>query len=172
MSEAEPAAGAAAARPGPLLRLIRDQRVAFLIVGAANTGIGFLLFVGFSLTVGQAAEVAWGREAASVVTLACAHIVATCIAFVLHRYVVFRVRGQIWLDFLRFQTVYLVTFGINLVALPLLVFLGVERILAQLLITVVTVVVSWFGHRYFSFRRRKVVDEPSHEVDEIERGVL
>ena len=96
-------------------------------------------------------------------------MVATCIAFVLHRTVVFRVRGHLWLDFARFQAVYLVTFGINLVALPLLVFAGLHRIVAQLLITVVTVVVSWFGHRYFSFRRPRPA---AGEVDDVERGVL
>jgi putative flippase GtrA len=154
-----------------LLRLIRDQRVAFLVVGAVNTGIGFLLFVAFSFTVGRAAEDAWGAWAASVVTLVCAHIIATCIAFVLHRTLVFRVRGHVWLDFLRFQAVYLVTFSINLVVLPLLVLLGLDRILAQALITVVTVVISWFGHKYFSFRRGKA-DEPGDRPDEIERGVL
>ena len=175
MSDSGRTGAEATSRPGPLLRLIRDQRVAFLLVGAVNTGIGFLLFVAFSLTVGQATEGAWGKEAASVVTLACAHVVATCIAFVLHRYVVFRVRGHIWLDFARFQTVYLVTFGINLVALPLLVFAGLDRILAQLLITVVTVIVSWFGHKYFSFRRPKgSAGDPiaSGAVDDLERGVL
>jgi len=153
---------------GPLARLIRAQRVAFLLVGAVNTGVGFLLFVLFSLTVGHAIEGGAGKEVASVVTLVCAHVVATLIAFILHRYVVFRVRGHFWLDFARFQTVYLVTFAINLVALPLLVLAGLHRIVAQLIITVVTVVVSWFGHKYFSFRRRA---EPGG-VDDVERGVL
>jgi len=32
--------------PGPLLRLIRDQRIAFLLVGGVNTVVGFALFVG------------------------------------------------------------------------------------------------------------------------------
>jgi hypothetical protein len=34
-----------AERPGLILRLVRDQRVAFLLVGATNTGVGFLLFI-------------------------------------------------------------------------------------------------------------------------------
>ncbi len=160
--------GAEAPKPGLLLRLIRDQRVAFLLVGAFNTGVGFLLFLLFSATVGHAVEPAIGMEAASIVTLVCAHVVAVVLAFVLHRYVVFRVRGHFWLDLLRFQAVYLVSFAINLVALPLLVLAGLHRVVAQLLITVVTAVVSWFGHKYFSFRRAEQPVEP----DEVERGVL
>lgn len=168
--DAQGAAGTDAPRPGLLLRLIRDQRIAFLVVGAVNTGIGYLLFVGFDLTVGRAVLPSIGASAAAVVTLLCAHVVATLIAFVLHRNLVFRVRGHVLRDFVRFQAVYVVTFSINIVVLPLLVLAGLPALLAQLLITVVTVAVSWFGHKYFSFRRPK--DPASTEVDEIERGVL
>jgi len=165
---------ASAPRLGPLFRLIRDQRIAFLIVGAFNTAIGYLLFVVFDLTVGQALRPQIGPAAASIVTLVCAHIVATVIAFVLHRNFVFRVRGHVVRDFLRFQAVYLVTFGINIVVLPLLVLVGIPSLLAQALITVVTVVVSWFGHKYFSFRRPAAQAAPPEPgtIDEAERGVL
>ena len=33
------------APPGPLIRLIHDQRVAFLVVGAINTVVGFAIFI-------------------------------------------------------------------------------------------------------------------------------
>lgn len=33
---------------GPLLRLVRDRRLAFLIVGGVNTAVGFLWFVLFT----------------------------------------------------------------------------------------------------------------------------
>jgi len=164
-----------APRPGLLLRLIRDQRIAFLLVGAANTAIGYLLFVAFDFLVGRPVTPSIGASAASVVTLLCAHVVATLIAFVLHRNLVFRVRGHILRDFVRFQAVYVVTFSINLVVLPLLVLAGIPTLLAQLLITVVTVIVSWFGHKYFSFRRPKsaTTDQPEPgAVDDVERGVL
>ena len=164
-----------APRPGVLLRLIRDQRIAFLVVGAFNTGVGYLLFVLFDFLVGRQVTPALGASAASVVTLLCAHVVAPMIAFVLHRNLVFRVRGHALRDFVRFQAVYVVTFSINIVLLPVLVLLGIPTLLAQLLITVVTVVISWFGHKYFSFRRPKQVAELPGEpgaVDDIERGVL
>lgn len=164
-----------APRPGLLLRLIRDQRIAFLVVGAFNTGVGYLLFVLFDFLAGRPVTPSIGASAASVVTLLCAHVVATLIAFVLHRNLVFRVRGHVIRDFVRFQAVYVVTFSINIVVLPLLVLAGMPTLLAQLLITVVTVIVSWFGHKYFSFRRPKQPAAEAAEpgaVDEIERGVL
>jgi len=146
--------------PGPLLRLVRNQRIAFLLVGGFNTAVGFSLFVFFDFTVGRWVDENINRIAGSLVTLACAHVVAVLIAFVMYRRFVFRVRGHIGRDLLRFQAVYLVSTGINAIVLPILVQLGVDRILAQLMILVVTVLVSYFGHKYFSFRRSKT-DSPA-----------
>jgi putative flippase GtrA len=138
-----------AGNPGPLLRLIRDQRVAFLLVGATNTAIGYVWFVVFQLTVGALAG-HYGYLA----TLACAHVASVLCAFVLYRRFVFRVRGHVLRDLGRFELVYLVALAVNYAALPLLVeFAHLTPILAQTVIVVVTTLVSWFGHRRFSFRR-------------------
>lgn len=139
--------------PGPLLRLVRDQRVAFLLVGGANTVIGFAFFVIFEFTVGRFVDEAVNRVAGSLATLACAHVLSVLCAFVLYRRFVFRVRGHVWRDLARFETVYLVSITINAVVLPIMVELGVHRIAAQATILVVTTLISYFGHRHFSFRR-------------------
>lgn len=132
--------------PGPFLRLVRDYRVAFLIVGVANTAIGFGWFALFDVTV--------GRVGGYFATLACAHVASVLCAFVLYRRFVFRVRGHVFRDLLRFESVYLVALAINAVALPLLVELaGLVPIAAQAIIVVATTLVSFFGHRDFSFRR-------------------
>ncbi|MGW9629779.1 glycosyltransferase [Agromyces sp. NPDC055520] len=132
--------------PGPLLRLIRDQRIAFLLVGATNTAIGFAFFVGFEVTIGRV----WGYLA----TLAFAHVFSVLCAFVLYRFFVFKVRGHVWRDLGRFEMVYLVSLGVNAALLPLLVEIGgLPVIPAQALIVVVTTLISFFGHRGFSFRR-------------------
>jgi len=154
----EPAAppvipGGMKGEPGLLFRLVRDQRVAFLLVGGFNTAVGFGLFVVFDLTVGHFVDSVSNRVFGSLATLACAHIVAVLVAFVMYRRFVFRVKGHVWRDLLRFQAVYLVSTGINAVVLPILVQLGMNRILAQLLFLVVTVLISYFGHKNFSFRR-------------------
>jgi putative flippase GtrA len=68
--------------------------------------------------------------------------------------VVFRVRGHLLKDLWRFETVYLTALGVNFVLLPLLVQLGhLPVLLAQALIMVVTSVMSWVGHKHYSFRR-------------------
>lgn len=133
---------------GPLLRLFRDRRIAFLFVGGINTVVGFGWFALFDITVGQL----WGY----MVTLLFAHVASVLCAFVLYRRLVFRVRGHVWTDLMRFELVYLTSLGINAVLLPLLVeFAHLEPIVAQALIVFVTTMVSYFGHSLFSFRRKE-----------------
>jgi putative flippase GtrA len=140
-------------RRGPLLRVVRDQRVAFLLVGAVNTLLGLVWFVFFHLTL--------GRYTGYMVTLALAHVAAVLCAFLLHRRFVFKVRGHFWLDLGRFEVVNFSALGINAALLPAAVELLTLPVLpAQLLVTGVTVVISFFAHRGFSFRRRERQQAP------------
>lgn len=135
--------------PGPLFRLIRDQRVAFLIVGGMNTAIGTLWFVLFLWLFPRGATGYLGA-------LACAHIAAVLCAFVLYRRFVFRVTGHVLRDLARFELVNLSTLSFNFIALPVLVeVFGWPVLLSQLVITGATVVYTWFAHRGFSFRRSR-----------------
>ncbi|MFK0241028.1 GtrA family protein [Microbacterium sp. NPDC090281] len=132
---------------GPFLRLFKDRRVAFVIVGIINTAVGFGWFVLFEFTIGKL----WGYMA----TLLFAHVASVLCAFVLHRRFVFKVRGHVWLDLARFESVYLVALAVNAILLPVLVeFANIPPIPAQALIVFVTTMVSWFGHSRFSFRRK------------------
>lgn len=141
------------APPGPLIRLFHDQRVAFLVVGAINTVVGFGIFVACSESIGQFVDHQFGRVAGSLVTLGVAHVLGVLFAFVMHRRFVFRVHGKVLRDLARFESVYLTALGINAVSLPMLVELGLQRIPAQAIILAASTVLSYFGHRYFTFRR-------------------
>lgn len=151
-SPVRPPAGMTGA-PGPLFRLVRDQRVAFLIVGGMNTVIGTGWFVLFLWLFPRGA---FGYMSA----LACAHIAAVLSAFVLYRKFVFRVTGHVVRDFARFELVNLSTLSFNAAALPLLVeIFAWPVLLSQFVITGTTVVYTWFAHRGFSFRRSSAVSE-------------
>lgn len=142
-----------ARKPSLLLRVLRDQRVSFLLVGGFNTALGFSLFVILDLTLGRALDVTAGRTIGSLATLFCSYAIGIVVAFFLHRRFVFRVHGHLVRDFLRFQSIYWLALAINAFALPLLVELGFPRIPTQAVIVAVTTVISYVGHRYFSFRR-------------------
>jgi putative flippase GtrA len=144
---------AESAPPGPLIRLVHDQRAAFLAVGGINTVVGFGIFVACSESVGHVADHRFGKVAAALVTLGITHVLGVLFAFVMHRRFVFHVRGHVLRDLVRFWSVYLTAGAINIVALPVLVELGLHRIPAQAIIVASTTLLSYFGHRHFSFRR-------------------
>ena len=133
--------------PGLIRRLLRDERVRFLVIGVINTIVGYGLFV----------FVQWGvgRWVTYLGALLIAHALTSLLAFSLYRRLVFRISGRKVVDFLRFQSVYLVPLAANLVALPLLVsVLGWNVYLAQAQIVIASTIISFLGHKYFSFRRR------------------
>ncbi len=138
---------------GLLIRLLRDQRVAFVLVGGMNTIIGFAIFVACSQSLGHFVDRRFGTVAGALVTIGVSHVLGVLFAFIMHRRLVFRVQGHVLRDLVRFESVYLTSFGINAVALIVLVEVGVHRIPAQAIVFLPVLLLNYPGHRYFSFRR-------------------
>ena len=152
MAVTEPAPDESLA-PGPLLRLVADRRVAYLIVGVFNTANAFLLFIVAQWILGDS-------FAGYMSSLLISHVLGVLCAFVLHRRFVFRVRGHVWLDLARFEVVNLAALGLNAVLLPLLVEVaGLPVILAQVVAGGLAVIGTYFGHLLFSFRRPATTSE-------------
>jgi len=145
-------------RRSPLRRalgLLDDERVRFVIVGGFNTAFGYLLFAFFQVTTGPYLGYFFSLYAS--------FLIASIVAFLLHRRHTFKVHGtgNILVDFLRFISVYTVALALNSIALPLLVEgADMSPLVAQAIIVTVTTVTSYFGHKYFSFRRKKA-DAPA-----------
>jgi putative flippase GtrA len=90
------------------------------------------------------------------VSLYLSYAVAVSLAFVLHRRFTFRVRGNVLVDFVRFVGVYVVSLAVNSVVLPVLVELvGLHPLVAQGVALVITTLISYVGHKWFSFRRAR-----------------
>jgi putative flippase GtrA len=129
---------------------MEDERVRFVLVGGFNTVFGYAVFVALE-TLAHIPYLA---------SLYGSYAIATMIAFVLHRRVTYRRSGtgRVLVDFVRFQGVYVVSLVINTIALPLLVELAHWKpTVAQAVIVVITSTVSYFGHKFFSFRRPAAV---------------
>lgn len=132
--------------PTLLRRLLADERTRFIIIGGINTVVAYGLFVAFEAAFG-------GRY---LLSLLLSYLVATILAFMLHRRFTFAVTGRASLvaDFLRFESVYVVMLSANAVLLPVLVELaGWSSLAAQAAIIIVTTIISYLGHKFFSFRR-------------------
>ncbi|WP_308163377.1 GtrA family protein [Nocardia alni] len=138
--------GTMRALPGVLLRIIRRQEVAFAAVGVANTLLGMVMTVFF--------ETVLGRSWPPAIAVALAYAVCIVFAFVAHRRLVFRVRGQVMRDFARFVLVNSGGLVLNMAGVQVAVdVLRLPERPATVVAMGLVAVASYFGHRHFSFRR-------------------
>lgn len=127
------------------LRRYREQ-ILYLAVGGWNTLFGYAVFVVLYALLGGVTSYA--------VIIVASYVVAIANAYVGYRYVVFRSHGKVLHELPRFSFVYLVTMVVNLVFFPLaLRVLPVNGYLVQAVFTIGVVIVSYLGHKHFSFRK-------------------
>lgn len=131
------------------------QVARYLLVGGFNTVSGYALFVG--LNYGLRSYGIYGSEIASLAS----NIIAITVAFLGYKWFVFRTRGHYLREWLRCLSVYGSSMLFSLIMLPPLTLLlrrwfgptQTASNLAAAILTAVTVVASYFGHKHFSFRR-------------------
>ena len=130
-------------------KLTRDKRVSFLLVGGFNTCLGFGVYTLLTVSVFH------GLKFGYLISLIISYAVGITVGFVLYRRFVYKVNGNVFSDFVKFTSVYLFSITLNLILLPLFVQLTpIGPIFGQALVLVITTLVSYFGHGYFSFRRK------------------
>jgi putative flippase GtrA len=141
-----------------LAALGRVRGIRYIAVGGFNTVFGLCVFATLLLLLDDHLHY--------VVILLITHLVAVLTAFVMHRTLVFQVRGQVLRDLWRFWSVYLINLAANLVLLPV----GVEGLhlpplLAQALILTGSAVASYVAHTRFSFVRKQSQEvAPDHAL--------
>lgn len=137
-----------------LLELYRRNRpeffriVRYLIVGGWNTlfGVGLYTLV-YEL---------WGTRTNYLGWAVAVNILAITNAYLCYKFFVFRTKGNYLREYLKCYTVYGAGMLLGMGGLFLLVSgAGMNPAWANFLLTGVTVVLSYFGHKYFSFRRRR-----------------
>ena len=122
------------------------QQIRFLAAGAFNTGVGYALFSTLFLLFGQ-----WVHYL--LIGLA-AHAIAVVNAFVVYRTLVFRSTERWHMSFIRFNLSQLVGLAFGMASLYTLVeFFGWSPLFAQAVVTLLSVVLNYLLHRYFSFRK-------------------
>lgn len=140
-----------------------NSKLRFLVSGAWNTVFGYVAF--------SALYLALAPELHYLLIAAIAQAIAVTQAFLFHRHFVFRSTGPWLAEFLRYNLSVTGIFVFGLGGLSLLVeFGGLNPLLAQAVVIVLTVVLSFFIHRDFSFRDRGRVASTS--VPHERRGLL
>jgi putative flippase GtrA len=142
-------------------RAWEKEQLRFLAIGGINTGVGYGLFVVIQLSI--------GKTVTYMGALVLSHVLASILAYALYRKIVFKVTGNLWLDFLRFQLVYAGSFGANLILLPTLVSgLGWNPFIGQACSVVLIAISSYVGHKWFTFRR---TPEKLSSLEETEKNL-
>ena len=118
----------------------------FLVVGGWNTLVGYLVFVAIALVAGDRLH--------HQVILALSFAISVVHAYALQRWLVFRSKGPVAVEFPRFVVVNLGALGLNAVILEVLVRLSVQLMLAQLIATLAATLLSFVAHQLWSFRAR------------------
>ena len=119
--------------------------VKFVLVGMINTIVGYgtyslFIFIGMHYLV--------ANVLATIIGIAC--------SFVLNKKITFKESKIDRHMPFRFVSVYLISFVIGTINLILLVsFCNINEYVAGLINLVVTTLISWFGHKYYSFREVK-----------------
>jgi putative flippase GtrA len=136
------------------LWLNHQTKVRFVLVGLWNTIFGYLVFVGldylFNLFFSP-------RYVAYMSAAVLANIIAILNAYIFHKFVTFRspLRGlAIIPEFVRFFSMYLFSFFLGLVLLPVFVeIFHLDPKIAGALLIPITMIISYLGHSRFSFRQ-------------------
>jgi putative flippase GtrA len=122
-----------------------SEKIRYLIIGGYNTFIGYGIFALLWMLFGHSLHYT--------AILFISHVVSVANAFFCHRFIVFRKEGSVWVDFMRFNLVYLGALVFSMLALPVLIeLLNLHPLIAQAVLVIVTALVSYFLHGKFSFK--------------------
>jgi putative flippase GtrA len=130
-----------------LKKVFNTQEVRFLIAGGWNTLFGYAVYAIPYYFLHK-----WVHY---MVIAVVGNVFAITMAYVTHKFFVFRTKGNVLREYVKFIGVYGVTTVIGLTALPFCVeILKFSPYIAPLFILVVTTVISFLGHKYFSFKHK------------------
>jgi putative flippase GtrA len=123
------------------------EKVRFLLAGAWNTLVGYLIFVGV--------HIVYGTKLGTVGTIIVSYVIALPAAFIVQRLFVFRTRG-IWIkQFIRFALANSTVVVANSIFLPIAITTTrADPLLLQAIFLVISAATSYLAHKHYSFARR------------------
>lgn len=136
------------------IQFLGSQKGRYLFVGGMNTV--------FNYVIGSAIYQALLLKFNFFVVAALVTFVTISISFTTQKLFVFRTQGKWWIEYLRSYIVYGSSAVLNIGLMWILLNrLHVNVWLAQALVTVIAVTISYIGHTGFTFRERKRPDKTS-----------
>ena len=131
----------------------KRPEVRYLVFGGLNTAFSYGLF-----TVALLALHSWQIPADYAIAITFSWIVSNLTSFLLQRRFVFRGTGNPIREFIKFTSVtfgsFLANLGLSWFSASVLGFdSAVEKLVSQLIVTVILVIVTYVLHKSFSFRK-------------------
>lgn len=123
-----------------------DQSIKFIIVGVLNTIVGFIVYAVYIHFI----------QDNYLHALISSHVIGVMHSYLWNNKWTFQQKKYNTISVIKFISVYVITFFVNLFLLTLLVdTIGMNKLIAQAIALFLTTVVSFFGHKYWSFRASK-----------------
>jgi putative flippase GtrA len=122
-------------------KLLHRTEIRFLLVGGFNTVLSYVILLVLDFLLPY--RIAYGIS----------FVIGVTINFFTHKHITFRSKGKASKELIKFICVYLALFFFGLFALHILIdVLGLAHWLAFGIQIVCNAVLSYFGHKYVSFR--------------------
>ena len=127
-------------------RAYNSQPIRFLVTGGWNTvfsyiSLAFLYYL-------------FSKRMHYMVIMVLATIINITNAYICHKLFVFRTKGNYLKEYLRYYLVYSVPIGIGFLFVPICIeILKMNFYVTQALLTFITVIISYFGHKHVSFKK-------------------
>ena len=123
--------------------LLNNTKIRFLIVGCLNTIVGYsiyaiLIYLNINYLIANTIST----------------IIGIIHSYIWNRLFTFKSNNNIKKEIFKFIFVYSISYVLGLLNLYILVnILSTNKYIAGIINIFITTIISWFGHRYFSFRR-------------------
>lgn len=121
-----------------------SRSIRYLLVGTYNAAVGYLFFFLINFAIGNLVHY--------LVVLILSYILSLTHAYLGQRWIVFCSKAPWFQEYLRFLMVNLSGMVVNALLLILFVEYGVRLMIAQAISVVIVTILSYVGHRKFSFR--------------------
>lgn len=125
---------------------MKNQTIKFLVVGVLNTIVGFAVYAGtlhfFKVDYTFA--------------LVVSHVIGVIHSYIWNNKWTFGLKDYNMRSVIKFILVYMLTFLVNLLILSIFIDrLGINKFYAQVISLFLTTLISFLGHKYWSFRVSK-----------------
>lgn len=122
-----------------------SKPIRFIVIGGWNTAFAYISLAILYYLLSDKIHY--------MIIIAFSGIINITNAYICHKFFVFKTKGNYVKEYLRYYAVYSVPMAIGFIAFPICIeILKMNFYVTQALLTSITVIISYFGHKHVSFK--------------------